>query len=162
MRRLRGMTRAELLVASAITLLLGAAAAANLVGARIDANEASAVATLRHIFAAEVQFKAAVACDVDQDGTGEYGLIRELTGRLGVRTSANAATGGGILDPPVLADGFGTSDQGYEFPRSGYLFRLCLPGAGGAGVAEWPIGTLGANVDTVLSADVWCCYAWPA
>src|SRR5262245_40536509 len=150
MRRLRGMTRAELLVAAAITLLLGAVAAANLVGARIDANEASAVATLRQIYAAEVQFKAAVACDLNFNGVGEYGLIRELSGALGVRTSTDASTWNPTPITPLLPDAFRVVTRTFEVSRNGYLIHVYLPGFDGGGVGEASYGGLAATVDTYL------------
>src|SRR5262245_37277053 len=50
--------------------------------ARISANEASAVATLRNLVSAEAQFQAASVTDEDQDGTGEYGGMLELAGAV--------------------------------------------------------------------------------
>ncbi len=158
----RGFTRAELAITVAITAVFATVAAANLRNSRIDANEASAVATLQQIAAAEARFKAAAACDLDGDGVGEYGLLRELSGAVGVRTTLDAATQGAILNPPRLPGALRTVNWWGDVSRSGYLFHLFLPGFGGWGVAE----TSGTNslayvVDFDLAETTWCCYAWP-
>ena len=49
-----------------------------------------------------------------------------------------------------------------EVSRSGYQFRMFLPGAGGVGVTETdtPNAFL-VDVDTELAETTWCTYAWP-
>ena len=82
------------------------------------------------------QFQASSKCDVDNDGTGEFGLFRELSGATPVRTAADGTfTGGTVLNPPVLSGAFRTMTNALgEVSRSGYLYKLYVPGAGGDAV----------------------------
>jgi hypothetical protein len=52
-----------------------------------------------------------------------------------------------------------------EAQRSGYLFKIFLPGPGGVGVAETatdPNLTLEAPIEPELAETFWCCYGWPS
>jgi len=47
--------------------------------------------------------------------------------------------------------------------KSGYLFRIWLPGAAGVGVVEGAAGgALSGATDDDLAETAWCAYAWPA
>ncbi len=131
-------------------------------GKPIDEIEETVVATLREIAVAQARFKASSVCDVDEDGIGEFGLFRELSGAVGVRDWMSASTQGSVLNPPHLPRQFGVFNANHEVSRSGYLFHIILPGAGGIGVLEIS-GTqaLAAYLDTDLAETTWCCYAWP-
>jgi len=164
--RTAGLTRAELTVAFAIVALTAAVAVPSALSNRIAANEASAVASLREIAAAQEKFKAAVYCDVDHDGVGEYGLLRELTGAVGVRTDDVAGTIGAVLDPPLLSRAGWTLARnpysgGLNTMRAGYLFLMFLPGSRGEGVGEVPDGAVTAAISRDRAEATWCCYAWP-
>jgi hypothetical protein len=127
----------------------------------VDANEANAIAALRQIAAAQDAFLAAKACDVDQDGVAEYGLLREMSGTIRVRTAADASTAGPLVQPSLLPAAFGASNDDSDLPRSGYLFHVMLPGAAGIGVPERSQGALAQALNIDLSETTWCCYAWP-
>ena len=80
----QGFTLVELLVVIAIIAIIAAIAIPNLMRARISANEASAVGTLRNLVSSQVQFKTAgisVSNLIAQDGN-----LTEL----------------GAADPPLL------------------------------------------------------------
>ncbi len=162
MKRCSGLTLTELAIATTIVLVVASVAVPNAVSRRIAANEAAAVTALRDIADAQAKFRAAVAWDVDHDGVGEYGLLRELSGRVGVRTVSNASTQGAVLNPPLLADAFGSANGSHEYGRAGYLFHLALPGAFGDAIPEVSgTATLSAPINGEIAETTWCCYAWP-
>lgn len=123
---------------------------------RMFANESAAIATLKNISSAQAQCQASGVIDLDQDGAGEYGTFGELSGRIRIRGSDKTIT------PPVLSAAFGNVKDGIV-TRSGYHFRVFLPGKDGKPVPENAKGgvrpdDIGANQAEVL----WCGYAWPA
>ena len=91
-KRLGGFTLIELMIVVAIIAIIAAIAIPNLLAARLSANETSAVSTLRNITSCQAQFQSGAKCDVDTDGTGEFGMFRELSAGGGVRTVADGST----------------------------------------------------------------------
>ena len=86
-----------------------------------------------------------------------------------VRISSGLTRSGGVsttdrIQPPVLSAAFGNVGQSgaAQVTRSGYIFQMFLPGAGGTFVAENANGGGGGqSVDGALSEILWACYAWP-
>jgi prepilin-type N-terminal cleavage/methylation domain-containing protein len=159
--RARGFTLAELIIVLTAICIAAAVAVPKLLSARLAANETSAAATLRVIGDAEAQFKAARRVDLDGDHVGEYGFLKELSAATGVRTRADGSSVGGCVAPAPLASTFRAIDAHGELMRSGYLFRVFLPGVAGVGVGETEIFPLHGSVDSGLAAATWCAYAWP-
>ena len=158
-----GFTLIELMIVVAIIAIIAAIAIPNLLSARLNANETSAVSTLRNISSSQSQFQASARADVDADGTGEFGWFRELSGAHGVRTSADGSAVGGVLSPPVLSGAFRTIDNTGMVTRSGYRFRVTLPGANGGVAGETASGAFagGVAVATDVAETTWCSFAEP-
>lgn len=161
MRRSAGFTLTQLIVTLTSISLVAAVALPVVLSKRLAANETAAVATIREFAAAQAQFKAAKRVDVDHDGVGEFAYLKELTGATGLRASADGERVGDVLAPPLLPLRFRALDAGGEFVHGGYVFRMFLPGADGAGVGETELYPVAVPLDARLAADTWCCYAWP-
>lgn len=124
--------------------------------ARISANENAAIATLRSIASAQQQVQSAVEIDADMDGTGEFGYFGEMAGTATLRGDTK------VMDPAYLITAFGNVSPSGTVERTGYLFRIFLPGKTindrAPGLPE------GSRVepDPDAAEVLWCAYAWPA
>lgn len=122
---------------------------------RRQANEWAAIATLKNISSAQAQCQASGVIDANGNGAGEYGTFAELAGRDVVRG------GTAKMSPPVLSTAFGRVENGIV-QRSGYCFRIFLPGKDGVPVAERVNGgPEAAAIDSKQAEVRWCVYAWP-
>src|SRR5687768_8841966 len=83
-----GFTLAELMIVCAIIAAIVAMGLPKLMAARLAANEASAIATMRALSTAEALVQSQSVIDTDGDGAGEMGYFAELAGAVPVRTSA--------------------------------------------------------------------------
>ena len=153
--RSKGFTLIELMIVIAIIAIIAAIAIPNLLAARLSTNETAAVATLRNVISAQAQFQQSAKADTDADGTGEYGGFVELSGGGAGRMAA-------VLNPPVLSGAFRVLNAQGSVSRSGYFFRISLPGAAGAAVNEPQAGyVVASGVNADLAETTWCSYAWP-
>src|SRR5262249_8909394 len=136
-----GFTLIELMIVVAIIAIIAAIAIPRLMSARLSANEAAAISTLRSVSSAQAQIQSSNAVDTDADGAGESAYFAELAGRIPLRVpfgvpavpAAGAATD--ILNPAILSSAFGNmtaSPAGGIVSRQGYFFQMWLPNATGA------------------------------
>ncbi len=153
--RRRGFTLIELMIVVVIIAILAVIAVPNLLSARINANESAAIAVMRTVTTAEAQFQRAGYADEDHDGLGEFGMLAELGGAVGIR-------GGAARTPTDLTATMAQVTADGEVHKSGYIFRMYLPSAGGVGTQELPFGGMGPGVlDPDLAEVHWACYAYP-
>ena len=137
MKRQRGFTLIELLIVVAIILIIAAIAIPNLLRARITANEASAVGSMRTILTAEIQYAAAGWIS----GGNPVGFSNKLTDLGGVPPcAAPTATNTCLIDASLAA----ADTAGLNQPKSGYGFTYG-PTKGGAGAPT--------NIDFDLNGD---------
>jgi hypothetical protein len=121
--------------------------------ARLESNEAAAIAFLRSIHKAEEAYRISGARDSDADGDGEYALLGEL---LGERRGDDRVP---PVRPPLLS-GFVRNDAN-EHERAGYLFRVYLPAEDGSPVGSHEKPARLKRVDGDLSETIYVATAWP-
>ncbi|MCA8956726.1 MAG: hypothetical protein KDC87_11685, partial [Planctomycetes bacterium] len=137
----------------------------NLLSSRLNANENAAIATLKNIATSQAQCRTSGAIDTNANGAGEYGYLAELSGGVGIRTSAGSPSAT-LLSPPALSGAFAEVHSpagvtGGVVARSGYYFQLYLPDGTGAGIPEADTGGVSTAPDANRAEVMWCCYAWP-
>ena len=167
-----GFTLIELMIVVAIIAIIASIAIPKLMSARLSANEAAAISTLRSISSAQAQVQSSGALDTDGDGSGEYGYFAELAGTFPLRVSAAGvpaagAAGTDLLNPAILATAFGAVDANGYIQRSGYYFAMFLPAATAAGAVAGILENAGGGGNPAAFPDpnngeiLWACYAWP-
>lgn len=158
----RGFTLIELMIVVTLIAIVLSIAIPSIVAARLSANESATAASLRTLWIGQAQFQRSVYADVDHDGIGEFGFLRELSGLVGVRETDDGSVTGSPARPPPVSTAFGSVDANGAGERSGYRFRIVLPDVTGAGVHESPSGSFDGPVSADMAETTFCVYAWPA
>jgi len=162
LRQARGFTIIELMIVVTVIAILAAIAIPNALAARLRANETSAISSMRTVWTGQVQFQRTARADLDDDGQGEYGFFRELSGAYGVRTADDGTAVGALLNPSIVSTGLGQVNPAGAATRSGYFFQILLPNAAGEEVLERPIGAFSGSVETDLAEVYFSIVAWPS
>jgi type IV pilus assembly protein PilA len=113
----KGFSLIELLIVVAIILIIAAIAIPNLLRARISANEASAVASLRTMNTASITYNSS------------YGNYPTVLSDLGPSNGATPTSTTADLLDSVLAPAGG----GNTATKSGYTFTFAIPASGNPG-----------------------------
>src|SRR5271156_6296394 len=115
------------MIVVATTPIVASIAVPKLLAARISANEAAAISTLRSVSTGQSQIKSSSVIDTDSDGSGEYGYFAEMAGVVPMRIDGGGAPAAGgapdLLKPTVLSAAFGKVSGGIV-SRSGYDFQM--------------------------------------
>ena len=154
------------MIVVAIIAIIASVALPRMAAARLSANEAAAISTMRGLMSAQAQFQSAAAVDTDGDGAGEYGSFAELAGLVPCRVSAGGVAAAGAvgvdeLNPAILSAPFGIVTNSVT-TRSGYVFQMFLPDAARAPMIEEANGGFAATFpDSNNGEYMWCAYAWP-
>jgi prepilin-type N-terminal cleavage/methylation domain-containing protein len=161
----KSFTLIELMIVVAIIAIIAAIAIPGLLRARISSNETSAIGSLRSTSTGQSQFQNATVKDRDLDGVGEYGYYTEMAGIAPCPVGTSAGT---PAKPSFCTSVFGTTSSSSTglANKSGYNFRMFLPGGATAGVPIPESGAATAPVTTVtdeINAQEtrWCTYSWP-
>src|SRR5689334_7515109 len=102
-------TLMELVIVSIIIAIIAVVLLPKLLVARLNANETSALASMRALSTAQVQAIARASIDADLDGAGESGYFAELSGTAAARADVGGVPGIGVkrMDPILLSTGMG-------------------------------------------------------
>jgi type IV pilus assembly protein PilA len=131
MRKQKGFSLIELLIVIAIILIIAAIAIPNLLRARIAANEASSVSSIRTINTAQATYVT---------GYPTFGYALTLAS-LGPPTVAGCPAGGPVQANACLLD-FALSSATAGVGKSGYYYdMLATAGAGSAINTQYAVGS---------------------
>ncbi len=142
------------MIVVAIIAIIASISVPSFLSAGAAANEAATISTLRTIATAEFRFKTMAMVDRDLSGSYEYGTFPELAGTVDVRRANER------ISPGLLSASWGAIDNSGTIVRQGYMYRLFLPDAGGAGLPA--VAANLPNIDPRNAEVAWTVLAWPS
>jgi len=156
--RSRAFTLLEILIILVVLAVLITLAIPNLLSAKAGSNETAALSNVRMIVQAQMGFMTRALSDQDNDGTGEFATLGELSGAVPVRAGEGGTR---VIRPVELPASFKTISALGELAKQGYIYRVYLPDINGVGLVEVADGGADPNVDFEMAETAWCVYAWP-
>ncbi len=140
-----------------IISVIAALAIPSLIRSRMVSNESAAIACLHTMVTAEQEFRTGAEVDEDADGAGEFGFLQEIAGTELPRGRVH------IIDPPYVAGSLTAKTAIGVAIKSGYFFKIYLPGDGGTVLEEAEGVPLPRCVGTGINSQelYFVCYAWP-
>ncbi len=138
--------------ALSVLSIVSSVAIPKLMAARLTANEANAIDTLRDIARAQALLHANTTFDRDGDRKGEYALLEELC-HAEPRDHGAAET-----DPPMLSPSSFQELVAGVGMRGGYLFRVDLRAGAKNSVSDL---VAAPRIDTDAAEGRFVAYAWP-
>jgi hypothetical protein len=150
--------------------IIAAIAIPSLLSAKLAANEATTVGSLKTIATQQAVFKQSGQVDQNENGNGEYGLLGELCGELAMRPATTR-----IASPPFISQQFRTGGNmgNGTAQKSGYFFKIYLSNATAAdptltgsdrelGGSATMGGPKASDEAIKLQEQSFVIYAWPA
>lgn len=152
-----GFTLIELMVVIAIIAIIAAIAIPGMLRSRSNANETSAIASMKNIGQGQEQFRNACIVDLNGNGIGEYGYLPELGGHGNYRTNNAGGTGTSNCNGSSFIDQIlGIVNANNESTKSGYLFLVHLPTSISTATSLYP-----STVSLAVAEEQFIVYAFP-
>jgi len=136
MRKQKGFSLIELLIVIAIILIIAAIAIPNLLRARIAANEASSVSSIRTINTAEATYVT---------GFPTVGYSNTLAALGPGAVGSVCPAGGPVVGNACLIDSNLSNATAAANAKSGYVYSLASPAAVGGIFTQYAVGSAAAS-----------------